>query len=324
MTILVTGGTGLVGRAVIQTLLDQGAHVRVVTRRPHRALEYFDHRVTAFEWHPRTEPLPAPALDGVERIVHLMGEPLYGPLSRGRRSRIVASRQDATRALIEALGRSRVHLIAASSTAVYGRGEGPPLTETSAIKPPKNKLALALLACEEAADRLRENGSTVTVVRFGHVIAPDGAFTDALLSLHRRGMTWRDISPDSGIAAIDHEDAASLLAWLALSRPLPGPVHAVAPEPLRAADLKKMLAETSHRRPLAALPPLMLRPSLGYIADALGNRRQIVPRRALDAGFVFSRPDPLESVRAVLAQASAAQPVANKRPSLFGSVLQRT
>ncbi len=93
-----------------------------------------------------------------------------------------------------------------------------------------------------------------------------------------------------------------MLAWLALSRPLPGPIHAVAPEALRVADLKKMLAETAPRRPLAAIPALMLRPSLGLVADALNNRRQIVPRRALDAGFVFSRPDPVESLRAVLAQ----------------------
>ena len=323
MTILVTGGTGLIGRAVIQTLLDQGVHPRVVTRRPHRALEYFDSRVTAFEWHPRTEPLPAPALEGVERIVHLMGEPLYGRMSRERRTRIAASRREGTDALVEALGRNRIHLIAASSTAVYGSGEGPPLTETSSIKPPKNKLALALLACEEAADRLRENGSTVTFVRFGHVIAQEGGFLGPLRSVHRKGLTWRDTHPDAALAAIDHEDAASILAWLALSRPLPGPIHAVAPEPLRVADLKKMLAEASPRRPLAALPALMLRPSLGFVADALTNRRQIVPRRVLDAGFVFSRPDPLESVRAVLAYAAAPQP-AGKRASRLASVLQRT
>lgn len=323
MTILVTGGTGLIGRALIQLLLDQGVHPRVVTRRPHRALEYFDSRVTAFEWHPRTEPLPAPALEGIERVVHLMGEPLYGRLSSDRRTRIAASRQEGTGALIEALGRNRVHLIAASSTAVYGSSEGPPLTETSSIKPPKNKLALALLACEEAVDRLRENGSTVTVVRFGHVIAQEGSFIDPLRAIHRKGFTWRDTHPDAGLAAIDHEDAASMLAWLALSRPIRGPIHAVAPEPLRTADLKKMLAETSPRRPIAALPAAMLRPSLGLFADALTNRRQIVPRRALDAGFVFGRPDPLESVRAALAQVAPPQPGA-KRASLLGSVLQRT
>jgi uncharacterized protein len=123
MTVLITGATGLVGRALTQSLVDAGIAVRAVTRRPHRALETFDRRVTAFEWHPRTEPFPAPALEGVERIIHLMGEPLYGPLTLETRARVIASRHVPTRRPIEALGRTRVHLIAASSAAVYGGGE---------------------------------------------------------------------------------------------------------------------------------------------------------------------------------------------------------
>ncbi len=68
MTILITGATGLVGRALAQSLLDQGADVRVVTRRPHRVLEAFNSsRLSAFEWHPRTEPLLPEALEGNRR-----------------------------------------------------------------------------------------------------------------------------------------------------------------------------------------------------------------------------------------------------------------
>ena len=81
MTILITGATGLVGRALTLALLEQGTDVRVVTRRPHRVLEAFSaysSRVLAFEWHPRTEPFPPEALAGVERVIHLMGAPLQG------------------------------------------------------------------------------------------------------------------------------------------------------------------------------------------------------------------------------------------------------
>ena len=90
MTILITGATGLVGRALTLALLEQGTDVRVVTRRPHRVLEAFaaySSRVLAFEWHPRTEPFPPEALAGVERVIHLMGEPLYGPATRAVRQR---------------------------------------------------------------------------------------------------------------------------------------------------------------------------------------------------------------------------------------------
>lgn len=320
MTILITGATGLIGRALTQSLVDSGLRPRVVTRRPHRALEVFDSRVTAFEWHPRTEPLPPPALDGVERVIHLMGEPLYGPLTRDKRARIVASRRIGTKRLIEALGRTRVHLIVASSTAVYGYGEGRELTETTAVQRPKNKLALALLGCEEAADHLRENGSTVTLVRFGAVIAP-GAFPAQLQGLFDRRMAWRKAHPEAAIPAIDHVDAVALLAWLAQSRPLPGAIHAVAPQPLRSAELQQLLAQASPSRWRGGLPRWLLRPQVGVLADVVHSRQPIVPRRTLDAGFEFSRPDPLESVRSVLAQQTA-QPTA-RRGSLLGAVLQR-
>ena len=320
MTVLITGATGLIGRALTQSLVDSGLRPRVVTRRPHRALEDFDSRVTAFEWHPRTEPLPAAALDGVERVIHLMGEPLYGPLTREKRARIVASRRIGTKRLIEALGRRRVHLIVASSTAVYGYGEGEPLTETTAVRRPKDKLALALLGCEEAADHLRENGSTVTLVRLGTVIAP-GVFPDPLRTLFDRRMAWRTAHAEAAIPVIDHADAVGLLAWLAQSRPLPGPIHAVAPQPLWSADLEKVLAQEAPRRSRAGLPRWVLRQQVGMLADAVHSRQRIVPRRALDAGFTFSRPDPLESVRSVLAEHPDA-PV-QQRASLLSAVLQR-
>jgi len=322
MTILITGATGLVGRALTQSLLDQGVQVRVVTRRPHRVLEYFDSRVTAFEWHPRTEPLPAPALEGVERVIHLMGEPMLGAATRDARARIVASRRNGTKRLLEALGRQRVHLIAASSVAVYGFGAGPPLTETTAIRRPKDKLALALLGCEEAAEQIGANGSTVTQVRLGLVIAP-GAFPEQLRQLHAGGLTWQAAHADAAVPAIDLVDAISLLAWLARARRVAGPVHAVAPEPLPAGELKALLEQAAPRRIRVPLPRLLLRRRIGALADLVYSRQRIVPQRVLDAGFVFERPDPLESVRAVLAQLAEAHPAA-RRSSLLGAVLQRS
>ncbi len=322
MTILITGATGLIGRALTQSLVDHGIRPRVVTRRPHRALEMFDSRVTAFEWHPRTEPLPADALDGVERIIHLMGEPLYGPLTREKRARVAASRRIGADRIVDALGgRSRVHLIAASSVSVYGYGDGPALTETTAVQPPRNKLALALIACEEAAEPLRASGAVVTQVRLGPVIAP-GTFPEQLKALFDRRMAWRNAHPEAAIPAIDHVDAVALLTWLALSRPMPGAIHAVAPEPLYSADLEKLLAQVSPRRGRTGLPRWMLRRKIGVLADFVHSRRRVVPRRALDAGFSFSRPDPLESVRSVLAQHAAAQGAAQSGP-VIGAMAHR-
>jgi uncharacterized protein (TIGR01777 family) len=323
MTILITGATGLIGRALTQALLAQSTQVRVITRRPHRVLEAFSaysSHVLAFEWHPRTEPFPPEALDGVERIVHLMGEPIYGPATREQRQRIAASRRLATRRLAEALGRQKTHLILASSASVYGFGAGPPLGESSAVRPPRDKLALTLLGCEEEAEQVAANGSAVTLVRLGLVIAP-GAFPEPLRRLHAAGFTWRTPHQDAVVPAIDIDDAVGVLAWLARARRVAGPVHAVAPEPLRSADLKALLEEAAPRRLRAALPRVALRRSIGTLADVVHSRQQIVPQRLLEAGFQFERPNPLDSVHSVLAEREALPDP--KRPSLIAGMLQR-
>jgi uncharacterized protein (TIGR01777 family) len=325
MTVLITGATGLVGRALTLALLEQGTDVRVVTRRPHRVLEAFSaysSRVLAFEWHPRTEPFPPEALGGVERIIHLMGEPFYGPATRAARQRIVESRRTVAKRLGEALGRQRVHLIVASSAAVYGFGAGAPLTEASAVRRPRDRLAQAVLAAEEAVEQLGANGSTVTSVRLGMVVGP-GGFLGPLHQLHAAGFTWRAPPPESPnptiIPAIDLGDAVSLFAWLARARRVAGPVHAVAPEPLRSSDLKELLEEAAPRRLRMTLPRLALRRRIGFLADVVHSRQQIVPQRLLEAGFEFQRPHPLDSVQALLAeQAEAAARPAAKRGSLLG------
>jgi NAD dependent epimerase/dehydratase family enzyme len=190
MTILITGATGLIGRPLTQVLLDQGQQVRIITRRPHRVMEAFERyssRILAFEWHPRTEPFPPEALAGVERVIHLMGEPIYGPATRLGRQRVVESRRTVAKGLAEALGRQKIHVIAASSVSVYGFApatkDAQPVTESSALRRPKDKLAQTLLAAEEAAEQIGANGSTVTSVRFGMVVGA-GGFIEPLRRLH--------------------------------------------------------------------------------------------------------------------------------------------
>ena len=103
---------------------------------------------------------------------------------------------------------------------------------------------------------------------------------------------------------------------------MPGAIHAVAPEPLRSADLEQLLAQASPRNGRAGLPRWLLRRQIGVLADFVHSRQRIVPQRALDAGFVFSRPDPLESVRAVLAR-HMNQPEAQS-DAVLGATTQRT
>jgi uncharacterized protein (TIGR01777 family) len=299
MAVLITGATGRLGSLLTSALIRSGATVNILTRRPHRALELFGNRVNGFEWHPRTEPLPEGALDGVRRIVHLMGEPIYGRPTRRKFERIVSSRRLVSERLLEALGERPAHLIVASSAAVYGPGPGLPVTEEAPPAKPVGRLAAAARAWERAAEFARENGSIVTLVRLGLVIGTD-AFPDALLPWFERGLAWRSAGPDAVVPVIDGADAVALLYWLVHEREIDGPVNAVAPVPLLASDLMRVLAEAAATPTRVSLPRWMVRRKIGLAADLLTFRHQIVPKRALDAGFGFAHPDPVESLKAVL------------------------
>jgi NAD dependent epimerase/dehydratase family enzyme len=224
-----------------------------------------------------------------------------------------------------------VHLIVASSASVYGFGAGPELSELSELPRAKNRFVRALRAAEETAEQIAANGSTVTTVRLGLVVAP-GGFIEPLRQLHAAGLTWNAPHPDAAnqtvIPAIDLADAVTLLAWLARARRVAGAVNAVVPEPLRSADLKALLEEAAPRRVRIPLPRLVLRRYIGTLADVVYSRQQVVPLRLMkEAGFEFAHPHPNDSVHAVLAEhaeAAAAERPARKRGSLLAAVLQKS
>ncbi len=103
MAVLITGATGRIGRVLTGSLVNAGLPVHVLTRRPHRAHEYFGASVTIFEWHPINEPVPKGALQGVDTIIHLMGDPLSGKATADKLQRLTQSRVISMRRLAEAV-----------------------------------------------------------------------------------------------------------------------------------------------------------------------------------------------------------------------------
>ena len=290
MRVLVTGSTGILGRQVVDRLLAEGYDVAVVTRRLFAAESAFAQRaVHITEWHPMSDPMPDGALDGVEAIVNLAGEPITGAFGPDRLARLKDSRITVAERLAAATRGRQIRVVGVSVVLPpESSGSDDILTDLSPRPELSSGLARDLLATEAACNAITASGAGVAIVRLGIVLAP-GPLLATLVRLAERGRVPR--LDGALIPAIAIEDAAALIAGLVSQPQITGPLIGVAPEPLPGAALSRALANLSRVPVALPLRRRGLERHIGPLAGLLYNRVRVVPQRLLDAGAGFQHAD---------------------------------
>jgi uncharacterized protein len=302
MSVLVTGATGRLGQALVARLQAEGRDVRILTRRLYRAIALFGDGLRIHEWHPLSEEIPPAATAGVSVVAHLMGEPLAGRPTADKIERIRVSRLTATARLAAAFAGRRVRVVGASVPYLDGKARAEPIDESQPRGAAKSALESMAQAYEAALRAMAAEGASVAIVRLGLILAPEAG-----LSVPLRLADWRlGLGLENAlIPAIDIEDAAALFGGLMDRSDLQGPVHGIAPQPLRGEDLMALLAEAAGRAPRVTLPRHLARRTLGELSPFFLNRSHVVPRRLIEAGAVFLHPDPKAGAARILAQRTA-------------------
>jgi uncharacterized protein (TIGR01777 family) len=292
MRIVVTGGTGLVGSALVPALTAAGHHVTVLTRSPRSTAP------AALPWRPDGGPLPAgparQALSEADAVVHLAGASLAGRRwTPSYREEIMRSRVLATRTVVESLRQVSPRpslLLSASAVGYYGDRGDEVLTE--AAGPGHDFLAEVSVAWEEEARRAEDFGVRVVRLRTGVVLdAREGAlpalarpfrlYVGGPLGDGRQWLSW-----------ITKADLVRLILFLLATPGVEGPVNAVAPEPVPNAAFSRALAKALGRPSWLRLPAPVLRAALGEMAELLLLASQrAVPERLLSLGFPFEHRD---------------------------------
>jgi len=289
--ILLSGATGLIGGRLLPVLGRDGVAVRALTRRPEAAP-----RLAApnrwVGWDGRN--VPAGAVAGAAGVVHLAGEPVFGGrLTAARRALILASRVESTRSLVEAIAalpapqRPRV-LVSASAVGYYGSRGDQILDEDAA--PGEGFLAEVCRAWEAEALAATRHGVRCVVLRIGIVLAREGGALPRMALPFRAGLGGRLGDGRQWFPWIHAGDLVSLIRAALRDDAYTGPVNAVAPEPVRNAELTRTLASVLHRPALFAVPAFALRAALGELSGELLGSRRCLPRRALARGFAFAHP----------------------------------
>lgn len=287
--VVVAGGTGLVGQALVDALLREGAHVTVLTRRPDHL--HLPAGASAQGWDRLAD-----ALDGADALINLAGEGIADRRwTVARKAAIRDSRVLTTRRLVAAMKGCRrppAALVNASAIGYYLPRDAQPVEEGTG--PGTGFLAEVCQAWEAEALAAADAGIRVVLLRIGVVLAKDGGalpkmalpvryFAGCALGSGAQGLSW--IHLDDLVAML--VEASTNPGWV-------GPFNATAPQPLSNSAFTRLLARQL-RRPLLPVPGFLTRTALtlllGELAEALLLQGAFVqPAKALAQGFRFRFP----------------------------------
>jgi uncharacterized protein len=296
MRVVVTGGTGFLGGALVRRLRADGHEVIVLTRRPSGDGQ--------LAWSPGTPPGGQPwarAIDGAGAVVNLAGESIAsGRWTSARKRAIRESRVTATHGLVAAIlsaAQPPPVLLSSSAVGIYGSRGEETLTEQSPIG--AGFLAEVGRAWEQEA--LAAAAVTrVVLLRTGLVLGKGGGALPQLALPFRLGVGGPVGSGEQYLSWIHLDDWVSLARWALDTAAVSGPLNATAPGPVTNAEFARVLGRVLRRPAWLPAPAFALRLALGEMADALileGQR--VLPARARELGFTFEHPTIDGALRAI-------------------------
>jgi uncharacterized protein (TIGR01777 family) len=303
MRVILTGGTGFVGRGLSRALLASGHDVVVLTRRdPAPPAEETGLRYVT--WDGGTAAGWGALADGAGAVINLAGANLAGRRwTPDYKEVILNSRLAAGRAVAEAIAAARVKpgvVVQASAVGYYGSAGNRPLDETS--PPGEGFLAEVVRKWEASTADVEGSGARRVVIRSGLILGRDGGALPRLVRPFKlfAGGPWA--GGRQWFSWIHYDDEIAAILFLLANEIVHGSFNLCAPEPLRNRDLARLLGQTLHRPGWWPTPAFALRLALGEMADELLLASQRArPEALLRAGFEFKFPSARAAIEDLVA-----------------------
>jgi uncharacterized protein (TIGR01777 family) len=295
MRIIITGGTGLIGRAVANNLAHD--HEVIVLSRNINKTSGLDGGVKVVKWDARTAQGWGELADGAGAIINLAGESIAGegfPPSRWtpeRKKRIIESRINAGKAVVEAISAAKNKpevLIQASAVGYYGTHGSEDITEDHA--PGGDFLGQTCVQWEAVTAPVEKMGVRRVIIRTGILMTTKGGvlpqlslpfklFVGGPIGSGKQQMPWIHIDDEVGAIRflIDNKDAS-------------GVYNLSAPEVLSNADLATIMGRVLKRPSFFPTPAFAFKLAFGELAILLTEGQRAVPKRLQEAGYPFKFP----------------------------------
>ncbi|EAW36743.1 TIGR01777 family oxidoreductase [Lyngbya sp. PCC 8106] len=295
MKVAITGATGFVGTRLVERLHKEGHQVLVLTRNPERAKRIFPNsaypQLEIVGYTPTESGSWQQAISGCQGVVNLAGASIAeGRWTPQRKQEIIHSRATGTAKLVEAIEQADSKpsvLVNSSAVGYYGTSNTAIFDETS--PPGDDFLAQVCQAWESAAQKVKESGTRLVIVRTGIVLGMGGALAKMLtpFKLFAGGPLG---SGKQWFSWIHRDDLVSLIIFALTHPEVEGVVNGTAPNPVRMEQLCNTLGEVLHRPSWLPVPDFALETLLGDSAKLVLEGQQVIPKRTVSYNFDYQYP----------------------------------
>ena len=289
MKVLITGASGLIGKALQKSFIEKGYDLLLASRS-----EPMDDGHIQWNMDTGFADADLPELEGLDAVIHLAGENVSGlRWTEDKKKAIRDSRVFGTRTMIEAFARLEKKpkvFIAGSAIGFYGDRDDDEMTETSSAG--DTFLAKACKEWEAESRRAEDMGIRTVLLRTGIVLSKDGGALATMLTPFKLGVGGVVGSGKQWMSWVSLDDVVAIVNFALENEGLRGAVNVAAPHPVTNEEFTKTLGSVLYRPTFLPLPEFAVNLVFGEMGDALLlASTRVIPRRLVDAGYEFKFTD---------------------------------
>lgn len=295
-TILITGGTGLIGHVLVKSLLEKNHDVIIVTRK--KPLENTDPRISYAEWNIPAQTIDSFAISKADHIIHLAGAGVGDKRwTKKRKEEIVSSRVKSGELLVKAMQEIPNHIQSVvSATAIGWYGPDPvipnPTPFTEEMPAYTDFLAQTCKQWEASIDPVTTLGKRLVKIRIGIVLSPKGGALKEFIRPVNFGIATILASGKQVISWIHIDDLVRILITAMENKEYTGIYNAVAPHPVTNKELILALARAKRGKLFIPVhvPAFVLKLVLGEMSIEVLKSATVSHEKIKGAGFIFQYP----------------------------------
>ena len=297
--ILITGGTGFIGKHLCEHLLKEGYILYILTR--NKKLNGTGDNETKIYLNNLSEIQNI----NIDIVINLAGETIAQRWTENAKHRIYNSRISITQDLVNYMRSKKTKptlLISGSAVGYYGMHHEKTFTEENGSSTINSEFASSICkAWEDEASHAAALGIRTVLLRIGPVLEKDGGMLAKMLPSFHLGLGSQIGNGQQWLSWIDRDDLIKLILFIIHQQNIDGPVNATSPKPITNKEFSLALAAALHRSCFLKTPEFVFKLIFGQMAEEIMiNGQKVLPEKALHHGFEFSYPTIQQSLSKIL------------------------